>query len=255
MAIRQEVNTILNMPTGVKGNEGQQSVFYELKDNPSLPESEKSAQRLEDEATLLVMAGTESTAKSLTMAHYAILANPKIMKRLRAELRSRPSASLAELEKLPYLNGIIQEAHRLTFGLTGRNARVCPDQTLKYTDKSSGKTYTFPPGTPLSASSLLVHTNEILFPDPWTFEPERWIGPDSVARRKSMLSFGRGPRICIGMHLANAEMCMAVAAMARWDMELFQTSDLDVTFLHDYHVAAAKLNSKGVCVKVLQQVA
>ena len=36
---------------------GKRSIFYELRDNPTLPRSEKSALRLEQEATLLVMAG------------------------------------------------------------------------------------------------------------------------------------------------------------------------------------------------------
>lgn len=35
----------------------RRSIFYELRDNPNLPPSEKSALRLEHEATLLVMAG------------------------------------------------------------------------------------------------------------------------------------------------------------------------------------------------------
>ena len=35
----------------------KRSIFYELRDNPKLPPSEKSLLRLEQEGTLLVMAG------------------------------------------------------------------------------------------------------------------------------------------------------------------------------------------------------
>ena len=35
----------------------KRSIFYELRDNSTLPPSEKSVKRFEDEATLLVMAG------------------------------------------------------------------------------------------------------------------------------------------------------------------------------------------------------
>ncbi len=53
------------------------------------------------------------------------------------------------------------------------------------------------------------------------------------------MTFGKGSRMCIAMHLANAE-------MARWNMRLFETDDGDVRFQHDYHVAALQLDSKGV---------
>lgn len=247
IGIRKEIQSVINQKAdGHVGDGDAKSIFYELRDSPVLPESEKSPQRLEDEATLLVMAGTQSTQLSLTMAHYHLLANPPIMAKLRAELASHSSSTLVQLEQLPYLNGVIQEAHRLSFGLTGRNARVSPDQPIIYTDKSTGLAYVLPPGTSISTSTLLVHTNEDIFPDPFVFDPERWLGPAGAVRRKYQLTFSRGPRTCIGMHLANAEMAVAIAAMARWDMELFETDDRDVAFLHDYHVATPKLDSKGV---------
>lgn len=230
-------------------------MFYELRDNQKLPESERSAQRLEDEATLLVMAGTQSTQLSLTLAHYHLLANPSIMAKLRAELTSHPSDTLAELENLPYLNGVIQEAHRLGFGLTGRNARISPDKPIFYEDKATERRYTFPAGTSISVSTYLVHANEDIFPDPLTFDPERWLGPAGAARRKYQMAFSKGPRACIGMYLANAEMALAIAAMARWDLKLFETDEMDVTFLHDYHIATPRLDSQGVRVKVIGRTA
>ncbi|KAI0485055.1 cytochrome P450 [Xylariaceae sp. FL0804] len=252
MGIRKEIQSILS-----DKSRGQPaiSIFHELRDSPSLPDSEKSPQRLEDEATLLVMAGTQSTQLSLALAHYHLLANPAVMAQLRAELASRPSDTLAELEKLPYLSGVVQEAHRLSFGLTGRNPRVSPDQPIRYTDPSraSGRTYTLPPGTPVSTSTLLVHANEDVFgPDPWTFDPRRWLGAAGAEarRKKYQMAFSRGPRMCLGMHLANAEMAMAVAAMARWNMELFETGLDAVAFLHDYHIATPRLDSPGVRARV-----
>ncbi|KAK1754209.1 Trichodiene oxygenase [Echria macrotheca] len=229
------------------------SIFTHLRDSPSLPPSEKSAQRLEDEATLLVMAGTYSPMLSLVTAHYHLLANPTILSNLRAELLPHKSSllTIAELEQLPYLSGIIHEAHRLTFGLTGRNARVSPDDSLTY------KSYNLPAGTSISVPTLVVHTDESLFPDPWRFDPERWIvgtmGNETMVRRrmKALLAFGRGPRACVGMHLADAQMAVAVAAMASWEMGLFETHEGDVRFCHDYHVLCPRLGSRGVRVEVL----
>jgi cytochrome P450 len=251
IGIRREIRDILAHKHDGRSSSSRSdpTIFTALRDSPILPPPEKAPHRLEDEATLLVMAGTESTAKSLTLAHCHLLANPPAMAKLRAELADRDLPTTTPPDQLPYLNGVIQEAHRLSFGLTGRNPRVAPDEPIVY--HSGSKTFTFPPGTPLSTSTLLVHTNEALFPDPWRFEPARWLGPAGAARRRYMLAFMRGPRMCIGMHLANAEMAAAVAAMARWDMRLVDTTADDVAFLHDYHVATPRLDSKGVRVEVV----
>ncbi len=140
--------------------------------------------------------------------------------------------------------------------------------------KKPGQTSVFPPGTSLSVSTLVIHTDESLFPSPWVFDPGRWLpttntpdatdtsatkeqkeGQDAASllvsrRRRSMLSFMRGPRVCIGRHLANAEIAVVLAVMARWDLELFETDEEDVQYKHDYHVMCPKLGSKGVRVKV-----
>jgi cytochrome P450 len=218
---------------------------------PTLPKSEKSPQRLEDEATLLVMAGTQSTQLSLIVAHYHLIKHDKIMARLRNELKSHSSKTLSELEQLPYLNGIIQEAHRLGFGLTGRNPRISPNEPIKYKDRLTGRLWVFPPGTSISISTLVVHTNEDIFPNPYVFDPERWLGEKGTNNKKYQMAFSKGPRMCIGMHLANAKMAMAIAAMSRWDMALYDTTDKDVAFLHDHHIATPQLDSKGVSARVI----
>ena len=41
-------------------------------------------------------------------------------------------------------------------------------------------------------------------------------------------------------------MFLVVGAVARYNMELFETDISDVEFRHDYHVAYPKLDSKGV---------
>lgn len=67
-----------------------------------------------------------------------------------------------------------------------------------------------------------------------------------------MLSFIQGPRKCVGMNLANAEMVAMLRTAAEWEMELAEgTSEEDVKFLHDYHVASARLDSHGVKARVL----
>ncbi len=164
-----------------------------------------------------------------------------MLSRLRSELLTIPrTASFTDLEQLPYLGAVIAEGNRLSFGLTKRNTRVAPDEVLHY------ENFTIPPGTPTSMTSLCVHTDESVFPDPWRFDPDRWLGPGAAGCRKYQFAFGRGARKCIGINLAHAELYLTIAAVAQFDMELFETDDSDVVFQHDYQVAHPKLNSEGI---------
>jgi hypothetical protein len=51
--------------------------------------------------------------------------------------------------------------------------------------------------------------------------------------------------------LAYAEMYLTLATIVRrFDMELFETTREDVTMVHDFFVAAPRLDSKGIRIKV-----
>ena len=192
------------------------------------------------------MAATESTAKTLCITHFHLLRNPKILFQVRKEIRSiGPDPSLPQLSQLPFLNAVIQEGNRLAFGLTGRVARVAPYETLRYGN------YAIPAGTPVSMTTLCIHTDENIFPDPFEFVPERWLGDEGKSRQKYHYGFGQGARKCLGANLAHAEMLACLSAVAEYDMTLFETDLEDVEFRHDYQVAHPVLGSKGIRVQMV----
>ena len=55
-----------------------------------------------------------------------------------------------------------------------------------------------------------VSHDEKIFPDSYTYNPERWLNgataPDGKPLSHYMVAFGRGTRQCLGMQLALAEM-------------------------------------------------
>lgn len=86
--------------------------------NSNMPESELSTDRLTKEAQVLFGAGTATTARTLDFITFYAVSNKKIRERLAAEL-AEPMAgfpekfpSLAELEKLPYLQAVVKEGLR-----------------------------------------------------------------------------------------------------------------------------------------------
>lgn len=48
-------------------------------------------------------------------------------------------------------------------------------------------------------SSIMIHNSPDHFPNPETFDPERWLGPDAARLRKYLVAFGKGSRQCLGM--------------------------------------------------------
>lgn len=207
------------------------------------------------------MAGTESLAKSIGYGSYYLQRYPATLSKLRAELQQARAESddgelsLATLLTLPYLSAVINETNRLTFGVTNRLARYSPTETLSYTASygpHKGTTYTLPPGTRMGCLTYCTHTNEELFPDPFVFDPERFVGQSEEVhkRKRCMMALGKGHRRCLGINVANSGMCLVLAALAGLEMELWETGYEDVAFLHDYQIAHPRLDTKGIQVKV-----
>lgn len=106
--------------------------------------------------------------------------------------------------------------------------------------------------TNVMQSHYLLHTDPKIFPDPYTFEPQRWIDEPSLKARY-FLGFGRGSRVCLGINLANAELYLTIAYIcSRFDMELFETERIrDVDVVMDSVIGQPSLESKGIRVKVI----
>lgn len=89
--------------------------------NSDMPESEKSEERLTGEAQVMLGGGTVTTARTLGFASYYILSRPEIRTRLETEVKQvmadwpQRVPEWAELEKLPFLQGIIKESLRFVF--------------------------------------------------------------------------------------------------------------------------------------------
>ncbi|KAF2446804.1 putative P450 monooxygenase [Karstenula rhodostoma CBS 690.94] len=236
----------------------------------ALPAAELLTPRLEDEAFTLLGAGTLTTAHTLTTLFYHILANTAISHQLQTELSSlhnnlppgTTSLPLADLEHAPYLQAVVAEGLRLSFGVSHRLARISPDTVLRYEAVYNGRTYdyTIPPGVPVSMTPMFMHLDPTVFPSPHVFDPSRWLAPstsseDDMAalkrRRAYLVPFSKGTRACAGMWLAYAELYVMLGALfspggVGRRMELFETGSADVECVHDFFNPSPRLKSKGV---------
>ncbi|KAF4448037.1 trichodiene oxygenase [Fusarium austroafricanum] len=191
------------------------TIFSSLLHDPELPPSEKATDRLASEANSIMIGGTESTAVTLSLLTYHLLANPGELEIIRAEINTVSADEQGMipgvmLEKLPYFTAAIQEALRLVHGISGRAARIAPNEDLIYQrpcdspEKSQGgqDCIVIPRGYAIGMSAYLLHTDPQVFPEPHQFRPKRWLDKNGQRNRdldKHLFSFGKGSRQCVGM--------------------------------------------------------
>ncbi|KJK75260.1 hypothetical protein H634G_09278 [Metarhizium anisopliae BRIP 53293] len=239
-------------PIPTTGSQPARKTMIAALADPSIPLKERSYNRLRDETFAIIAAGTETTARVLTVAAYHLARDDDLRDTLRAEVKrvmptldARPT--WPELEKLPYLSGVVDESLRLSYGLTGRLPRVAPTEALKYKD------YVIPSGTPLSSSSYILHRDASIFPDPERFDPERWVkaAQNGDNLKRYLTSFTRGSRACIGINLAYMELFLTVAHLVRrFDMELYDTEAEDVRIVRDMNMGYTRRGNLRVYAKL-----
>lgn len=177
-------------------------VFAELQESKILPPEEKTMYRLSGEGFNFLLAGTETTAATLTVITYHLLAQPKIYARLMQDLEGLNHSNLkwTELEQRPYFWAVIQESLRMMPGVSHRSARIARDEDLVYKSKDGKTEWVIKRGTPIGMTSMINHWDESLFPDPDKYIPERWLvdGLPNYKLQKFLIAFGRGSRSCIG---------------------------------------------------------
>ncbi len=164
-----------------------------------------SDKELRDELVTLLLAGHETTATSLSWALYWVHHLDSVRDRLREEL-----ATLGETPdpmavfKLPYLTAVCNETLRIypvamvTFPRIAREPFQVGD-------------YQFPPESVLAPCIYLTHHREDIFPDSYSFKPERFL--ERQYSPYEFYPFGGGNRRCLGMALALYELKLALATL------------------------------------------
>ncbi|KAI4724296.1 benzoate 4-monooxygenase cytochrome P450 [Aureobasidium sp. EXF-10728] len=157
-------------------------------------------------ATLFMIAGTETTATLLSGLSYHLLINPDKLARLMAEIRGaftlETDITLDELARLPYLNACLEEGLRMYPPIPGGLPRKVPEGGTTIAGK-------FVPGNvTVSVNPWATYQSTTNFRNPASFVPERFLGDPEYASDNlaALQPFSLGPRNCLGKNLAYHEM-------------------------------------------------
>lgn len=172
-------------------------------------ESGLPPESIQAEALGYIIAGSDTTAITLTYLIYILAKHPRIQTRLCAEVTSLPAAfTNADVKPLPYLHQILHEALRLYGAAPGSLPRLVPPEGFQV------EGHTIPGGMTVSTQAYTLHRDPAVFPDPHAFRPERWADP-TQEMRDSFMAFGGASRYCIGVNLAMMELRMTAACLYR----------------------------------------
>jgi cytochrome P450 len=184
---------------------------------------------LRDQVMHLLFGGHDTTSSTLSFLLYELARNPAVHRRVTAELDAvldgRPPTAEDLINGLPYLSMVVDETLRLY-------------PPVWFGPRLTVRPFTFaehriPAGVHVIHSSWVTHRLPEVFPDPETFNPERF-GPEHRRRLPpgAYIPFGGGQRICIGKRFGQlAVKAIAATVLARHRLELTPGFELRIAKL------------------------
>ncbi|RMZ70659.1 cytochrome p450 [Pyrenophora seminiperda CCB06] len=174
-------------------------------------------------ASIFVVAGSETTALALAGAIYLICTHPEVLTRLKEEIDSSFSSeeqiTLLSAQRLKYLTAVIDETLRLYPAAVGSVPRL-----IQPAGQVIGG-YFLPGGTCVDIWHWSMYHNPANFSEPEVFAPQRWLGDERFGadKKAAFQPFSTGKRSCIGMYLAHSEIKQIVARLLwKYEVELVE---------------------------------
>ena len=174
-----------------------------------------SDQSLLGHVNILLVAGHETSTTMSSWLLYLLATHPEYTARVRAELDTLlgpdPNApiTLDAVKAMRLLGNALSEAGRLYSPVVNG-----PRGVLKAFDFGG---YHIPVGAQVRYSIAAGHLLPSIFADPTTFDPDRFAAPREEDKKLpySLVTFGGGPRICIGVNFAQVEIKALAAHLLR----------------------------------------
>jgi len=170
-----------------------------------------SLKELQAQAMLMLFAGHETTTAMLTWLCLEMGRHPEVLERARAEqedLTAKGPLSLEQMGQMPYLDQIMCEVERLHPPVAGGFRGV-----IKPFDFNG---FHVPAGWLAQYSILTTHRLSTVYPEPECFDPDRWNADQQPKRQPfSLIGFGGGPRVCVGIAFAKLEMKIIMSHLLR----------------------------------------
>jgi cytochrome P450 len=170
-----------------------------------------SSRQLHDEMMTFIFTGHETTAIALSWMWYLLARHPEVEARLHRETErvlDGRAPTLDDLPQMPYARMVFQETMRLyppVWTIARRNL-----------NEMEIDGHRIPADSIIMILPYITHRDPQFWPDPETFDPERFSPENSHNRpRYAYFPFGGGARQCIGQNLAMHEAMLVTASLVQ----------------------------------------
>jgi len=165
-------------------------------------------QAVRDECMTTFLAGHETAAATLTWWAWCMASNPVAQAAARDEVNQVLRGGAPTPDTRPALRYVAQTIEE--------TMRLYPAAPLLISRRALRPialgAWQFPARTMFMLPVQLMHHDPRWFPEPASFHPSRFADDAPQVPRGAYMPFGTGPRVCLGQHLAMAEMTV-IAAM------------------------------------------
>ena len=161
-------------------------------------------------ALVLLIAGYDTTALTMSNAIFMLTLNPECQRRLQEELDEADINNYATLQNLPYLDAVIHETLRM-HPVIPNLPKIC---TKEY--RIPGTAVVIKPGDMIEINAVGIAHDPKYFPNPECFDPENFMKAKKMERDPlTFMGFNQGPRACIAMRFALLEMKICLSHLLK----------------------------------------
>jgi len=228
--------------TRVKKGSLKKDLWYHLIDEAGLEKVAPSEDSVISDGTLAIIAGADTSARSLSALLFFLVTHPVQLARVREEVDSvfgdgGDVLETSKYDRLIFLDACIKEALRLLPPVPVGGRRRVPEGT-------GGRDICgrfVPEGTEIYIPPYVLHRDPRNFsPRTEEFWPDRWLRESTpsyddaktdsestfVLNPSAFVPFSQGPAICVGRNLARLETKMLVCFLVRrYDVQVVEGFD------------------------------
>jgi cytochrome P450 len=219
LAIQSQKNAsaMINIPFNYARERAMTATSNQCMISESLKRLDKSGNTDEFELALksssatAFIAGVETTASTLTVFVLAMMLYPDVQKRAQEEIEAVLGTdqlpTFEDRPLLPYVEAVLRE--------TLRWHPVFPLGLPHYTaDSDVYNGHYIPKGAIVMANIWAMSKDEVKYPNPDIFKPERFFMADGQLNDDTIdFPFGFGRRVCVGRYFADASLWISIVSL------------------------------------------
>ncbi|XP_055390519.1 probable cytochrome P450 4s3 [Condylostylus longicornis] len=171
-------------------------------------------EEIREEVDTFMFEGHDTTSSAIAFTLYLLSLHSDVQQKVYEEIQNFEGR---ENETMKYLEAVLKESMRL-YPPVPFFSRIVHDKFIL------DNIIEIPKGVTVSSNAFLVHRNPKYFPDPYKFDPERFLNTEKEMHPYAFVAFSAGPRNCIGQKFAMLELKCTISKLVR-EFEILPAKD------------------------------